>query len=50
MDTRDVFEMRVESDAVFVVKELKLGKGLEVLVFDIGAVLVGALDLIPLFV
>ena len=50
LDTTDVFETLVEPVVVFVVKELKLGKGLEVLVLEIAADLVGGLDLIPLVV
>ena len=50
LDTTDVFETRVELVDVFVVKELKLASGLEVLVLETAGDLVGALDIIPLFV
>jgi hypothetical protein len=50
LDPIGVFETLVEPVVVFVIKELKLGKGLEELVFDISADLVAGLDIIPLFV
>ena len=50
LDPIGVFETLVEPVVVFVVNELKVGKGLEVLVLDIGADLVAGLDTLPLVV